>query len=707
MVKKSLLTHHHLPFLVLFIIYCPLYSLPLNILTTTNHIPISNTSSYPDIKLYLSPALTRNAQDILNETRLITTLYHIWFGPSPAPEFTVVDAGMTNHPAVLLGNLITVDHKPVPFTRLFQRHLATRIARFWFDSEKGADPFLTDGLPAYAATRYLEAVYGDENLLNLPVSVPFTDNFSDRYLHQFYYYAAATNNLSRSLTEPVAITDPFVYDAVYKSQTVLLLRALESELGTSVLDSAIRLFRFNSAKTTPAFLACLSAVAGPEKEIIINRIFGQDGKNDLKITRVRQQAADVVIDLSASTPVNLPVELKTVFTDNSYRIDTVLFDRKTRIAFATERKVRQVILDPERKILESDRWNNIFPRQIKIKPIFNLPDFESYQIFYGPWFWYDNYRGFQPGIWFQGRKMIDAGPVRGEHNWTLIQNYASNKSDWHTGISYQTPLFFYPSRLRLYLTGDNSFLDRGIKAYLTNEFGPPFRLPKNEIQFGYRLYELFDTTGRDPRAWSPARIAELRARLYRATKKSRLSAKHELNIAQGLKPLLSRYQYTKISLEENITISPISLRIFAGTINGSFPPQEAFYLSGGLTNNNTEPVSWAYKGMASGQEHWHYDGDANCRGYYGLYRHGRVAYGVNIHLVCNRYILPFLDLGNVGDSLNQPGFFHPLIDAGIRIKLGPLYADFPFYKSAPEPAEKHLAFRWSLGFKLTELLSKQ
>ncbi len=656
------------------------------------------TTSPVAIKINLSRQSSPSAGYILQEAKTISTFYYLQFGSAPTAEFTITDIPPAD--SFITANYVYIQQKPNPFLRLFERHLATQIARYWLATTNSRDPFLADGLPAYLATRYLEAVYGKNNLLNL--SVPFIENASDRYLHQLYYYTSATNHLSRPITEPPDTTDPFRYDA-YKSQAVLVLQALENELGTAIIDSAIRFFCNRSAKTTPAFLACLSAVAGPQKEVLINRLFNQDGRNDLKITGLYRKGDSLTVNIAARNPLPVPVELKTVFADNSFRLDTVVEPQPISLTLPQNKKVKQVIIDPDRKLLEPDRWNNLYPRKITVKPIFALPDFESYQLFYGPWFWYDNYRGFQPGIWLQGRRMIDAGPLRGDHNWSLIHNYASKKSDWHTGLTYQTPIIFYPPRLRFYIAGDNSFRDRGVKGYLLAEFGQPFRLPKNEIQFGYRFYELIDSFARDPRAWRLARIAELRAKISRTTRTPKLLSKHELTFVQGLKPLLSQYHYFKLSLEGNLVTRPFWFRIFAGAISGSVPPQEEFYLSGALTATDAEPITWSYEGISSAQEHWHYDGDVNCRAYSGLYRHGKFAYGVNIHLVLNRYIQPFLDLGNVADSLNHPGFFKPLFGAGVRLKLGTIYADLPFYKSAPESTESHFAFRWSLGFKLTEL----
>ncbi len=693
-----------------------------------------DSSPLPRIDIILSARLLPYQHLIQSETRNILRLYTRWFGPLPADRLTIADSASLPGLTAFGQNLVIINQQPVPFTRLLQRTLATEIARHWFAANSITDPFLSQGLPSYGATRYLEAVYGENNLLNLPVSIPMLSGASDRYLHQLYYYLAAVNNLTRPLSEPLPADDRFVTAAVYKSQAVLILKALENELGTILLDSAIRSYRRKyllrehqfttdysigetvSSPATPAFLAILTALAGPRSEMLITQLFQQTGSADLKINRIYRQGRTIIIPISCRNAPNLPVTVQTVFNDRTTRTDTIFPESTTRLTLITDKKVRRVIIDPDRKILEPDRWNNIYPRRLKIVPIFALPDFESYQLFYGPWFWYDNYRGFQPGVWFQGRKFIDGGPARGEHNWTLIQNYASKKSDWHTGFSYQTPLLFYPIRLRLYLAGDNSFQDRGLKLYFNSEIGRPFRLPLTQIQFGYRLYELQDTTGRDPRAWNRARTAELRTRLYRHNKTPRLSLQQELICTRGLKLLLSEYNYTKISLVENITITPhklpsISFRLFAGAITGSVPLQEKFYLSGGLSSTPAEPISWAYQGVASGQEHWHYDGDANCRGYYGSYRSGRFAWGINIHLLPERAwrfpfsaIQPFFDAGNVADSLN-PMQLKPVLDLGIRLKLGPLYADFPFWKSSPQPRGNQFAFRWSLGFKLSELFS--
>ncbi|MEO0080541.1 MAG: hypothetical protein ABIK44_07705, partial [candidate division WOR-3 bacterium] len=206
---------------------------------------------------------------------------------------------------------------------------------------------------------------------------------------------------------------------------------------------------------------------------------------------------------------------------------------------------------------------------------------------------------------------------------------------------------------------------------------------------------------------------ELELRLLHSFQIPRLKSHIRLRLGNGFAQW-SGFNYRRASLEQlhTITIGPrplLTLRGFGGLILGSVPRREEFYLSGGLTYNAAEPVSWAYQGMASGQDHWHYDGDANCRGYAGRYLHGRLGYGLNLYLLipqpASRFplpaIQPFLDIGNVADT--GSGLLPPRLDAGIRLRLGPLYADFPIWVSQPEPGKPSFAFRWMLGFKLTEI----
>jgi len=352
-------------------------------------------------------------------------------------------------------------------------------------------------------------------------------------------------------------------------------------------------------------------------------------------------------------------------------------------------------------------------RRTTVKPVFALPNFTDYQIFYGPYAWIDNYHGFQFCGWVQGRQFLDAGPLRGQHMWTVSEIHSTKLRDWHSSANYQTPLAFINDRLRVYAALDQSSVDRGAKLYFNQELGPAFRQPKTTIDFGYRILDIYNLRYRDSLAWEKARTADIRVRLAHTYESRLFLGGAQVYVRDGMKALGSEYDYVRAGLEQSHTwrgLRPVylTLRLFAGHVWGKMPPQDQFYLSGGLSSNPSEPISWGYEGSTSGQEHWHYDADVNCRGYAGEYLHGRAAYGLNLEATLPKWSLlsfhPFFDLGNVGDSLGAAGFWDPRMDAGIRLKLGPVYADFPFWRYQVGTGRHEFAFRWMLGLKMGGVL---
>jgi hypothetical protein len=340
----------------------------------------------------------------------------------------------------------------------------------------------------------------------------------------------------------------------------------------------------------------------------------------------------------------------------------------------------------------------------RIRPLFSLPDFERYQLYYGPYAWYDNYHGFQLAGWAMGRRFIDTGPLRGSHMWTFAETYSTKIDDWHSSLWYQTTAGGISPRTRIILRGDYSYVAAEARAGIQQELGRVFGRPNALAELTYRLFVLNDIKFRDSRAWDSSRVAEIRGQLTHAWDSPRAAAAGRAFASLGSVALGSEYDYWKLWFEEIFTLrlgprQAVRLRAFAGTIQGAIPNQEQYYLSGGLGTTTDEPVSWGYKGMSSGQEHWHYDADLNLRGYAGEYLHGTTGWALNLYLQPIPQVQPFLDVG----WLDNPDRRGILADAGIRLQLGPLYADFPVWTSQPDQTGRRFAFRWMLGLKLSGL----
>jgi len=581
--------------------------------------------------------------DALMTTADILRRMQEWNGPFPFAGLTIVDgSGIVAQDASYPG-LIVMATRPIPYTRMFEQALARQVALQWTACATGADELSDPGI-AQGPASYSEIRYMDEKYGRTSlVTNPLLRWLLAGLNTEYYnklYYYLGASN-KVLCNDLTECRDQVGYQASAQSRPALILLAEERRIGRPAFDSLMRNWVETQAGAHPT---------------------GVDFASYFPLVRAELEGTALT--------------------------DTIL---------------------PRR----------LGDHRVTVRPIFALPSFTDYQIFYGPYAWVDNYHGFQLCGWAQGRQFVDAGPLRGRHQWTVSEIYSTKIDDWHSSVSYQTPLTFIDDRLRVYGALDYSLVEAGAKLYFSQELGPVFRQPKTTIDFGYRILDLYNLRYRADSAWDSARTADVRLRLAHTYESRLLLGGAQVYLRRGLTALGSNYSYLRAGLEQSHTyrgLRPVSLtlRMFAGYVWGDVPAQDQFYLSGGLTSNSSEPVSWGYEGWTSGQEHWHYDADVNCRGYAGGYvaddgyLHGRAAYGLNIEATLPRWGLlsfhPFFDVGNVGDSLGQSDFLRPRMDAGIRLKLGPVYADFPFWRYQVGISPHEFAFRWMLGLKMGGLL---
>lgn len=650
--------------------------------------------------------------------RRIIWNYAHWYGPLSTGSLTVVDGSGLVPQDISLPGLVVIATRPNLYLRLLERSLAYGIAEQWFNVRPCPDPhsstWLRSGLPAFSTLRHLEAEHGQDNLLNLPFSVPFLTGCSEEYLNLVLFGIAARAGLSRPAdTERHELpTEPFGQDAFGRYQAGLQLRSLQRLLGERELDQSIRTYLSRNRQRCPSVADFLSVLPDTIRPLLL----ANPGFTDYSISGVRQSSALSLVEVRRSPGSPLPVDIEVHYSDGT--VETLFWERTDSATSRTsltlhgvhsKRHIARATINPACRLLEPNRWNNSWPCRWEIKPVFALPSLDAYQLFYGPYFWFDNYHGTQLGLWAQGRRFVDIGPISGAHMWTVSETYSTRIRDWHSNLTYSSPLTFISPRLRLRLAGDYSLISAGACARLELGLGRQFSLPRASLNLSFRLTELRDLRGRDMRAWRAGRLSELNFKSTHSSECRLLKRNSSLLIALGLPRLGSSHRYYKLSTEHNHTLRldrrlSLTIRGFAGAIFGKVLPQEEFYLSGGLTPTDDEPVSLGYQGASSSQEHWHYDADANCRGYAGSYRHGRWAYGINIYLPGIGPVQPFIDIGNVAATPDETDFWPPRADAGLRLKLGPLYLDLPIWKSHPRPLERHLSLRWLMGLKISGLL---
>ena len=627
-----------------------------------------------------------------------------WFGEYPYRDLNFVDGfyqGKVTYPQMIITGL-----SEDQVTRLFETAIVTKIGKQWFSGAIGIDgmrdAWLGEGFATYAAIRYMEDKYGEDNTL---IKAPFLPPLSLKYFHQFYYYLNQTNRLEKPLsTSASEYTDvPISYQNSVISKSALFLIAVEKAVGTETFDKTvqqyIRTYAFRHAQPYD-FLEICEEVSGKDLSALFNSFLNTTEFCDW---RVNSLSGDTV-KIENTGDLMIPADLYVVADSGEwvYALDAQAKEY-TVVVPDTLGDIKSVALDPHEYTMDPNYWNNYSPRKVSIKPIFDFdwPSFSTYQILWAPYLWYDGYDGITAGFYLFGDNFADFDFVRGGYQVTAGYSYGFKSRRHYPSLNYQTPVLFKEGRrVRIRFTGSRSRGGDNISAGLVSNLGRPFtREPQMSITNIVAYNDLSTFSGLDSIDWDLGRNItfenDLKFRYTDLLVDVGLSAAHHA--------LGSEWEYLKMTLEAQKTFSfivPFSTRLFVGKIFGEAPTQERLFLSGALRTNFLASLIFGQSGTYSPQERVHIPGDGNMRGYQTLHIKSNQMYVLNLEFPTRTFLRVFTDIGYYDKFA---------FDVGVRLAVGsetfpflPLYglsisANFPLYSYVPDEDWK---FRWSLGFSL-------
>jgi hypothetical protein len=627
------------------------------------------------------------------------------YGPYPYPQFTVADAGLTAGSGMEYPNLVVIAAPSIPFSRALEEVVAHETGHQWFygmlGSNELAEPWLDEGITTFAEMRYFDEVHGVRgNLIDLSCASRLPWDVNDRYLQQIAYHVTATNGWLKPMLTPAYefVNEPIAYSGVDYAEAGLMMGMLRKMVGDTCFDrimqTYVERFRFHHPHSAD-FVAVAEEVSGQSLSWFFDQWLNSGKSCDYQVSRV----AGSRVRVQRLGGIRMPVEVRARLRDGSLKT-LVCPDTGGVLDFGSG--VAHVEIDPDEKLLETNRWNNFYPYKVEVKPVFDVPSFDSYQMFYGPYAWFDLYHGFQLGPWMMGRRLVDYGPLHGEHQWIASTLYRTNLKDFQANLSYTTPLTFVSDRLKFDMRSNYSDVDVGVGADLTYHVGRVLGAPNADLKLGYRFTELHSLRFLDPLDFVLDTIGLLAWSADYSHLSRNLQGNAGFRAALASSVFGSRSDYYRVNAEatEVWRISRdlrLQARFFAGASGGNIPLQQQFFLSGSLEGTEAAPLNWSYLGDIASQEHWHIEGDANLVGYAGEHVKGRYAGAMNLRLRVP-YVSPFFDIGNVGNSISALTPSQLRMDAGVRVAVGPIYADFPFWVSRGKP---NLGFRWVLGLDLS------
>lgn len=627
------------------------------------------------------------------------------FGVFPFRDYKIVETNRRG--GYSAAGMILLSEKNITSTKMdknpmSQFTLIHEIAHQWWAHKiihnPWTDGFLNEAFAQYAAILYLENFANikqkiESNFLPfMPIKLSLPEMAFLQYQKPVEYHSIAESRLS---------TEAYRWAAYYKG--LFFLRALELYLGKSTFSLALReyLDRYRFKVVTYTQLQeTLEKVSGKNLDrFFYDWIFTRkqcDYKIEkVKSTLVENQNYKVNAIIKNRGAMNLPVEVSFRLQDGTSlkkMVDEPIAE-KYDIEIETKSSVISAEIDPDWRMLDADRTNNHFPRKRKFSFLMSSPQVDQLSYYIGPAITFGQEDRVRVGGWLTNIFPIEPlKTTRQEFEWRL---------GWYYGLRSKKPGF---SLLMNTCYGMPSlYWNYGI--YLNNSRGSNLmqaQLSYNwtesrQIKFLIEQNNLHNISYFDPKDFEQGRNNQLAVNYQFKVTRYEVA----LGAETGIKLVNGQYAYKKFSLTahgKHYLFRPIYFRFFAGIINGTYPTQQSFFLSG-----NANPSSWIYKfvdpdSKTSTQERLHTRGDANLVGYFGQHLRGANALSLNAELQILKTrpnLKLFADVGNVWNDR----FPRLRWDAGMKLYVGSYFEIiFPFYINAPLEREKTWDFRWVISF---------
>jgi hypothetical protein len=668
------------------------------------------------VRVLYFPREEKEWKKALEYAKEALSYYGRWYGEYPYGTLTVAQGFRGAGGGMEYPNIVLISTKPSSLTNLFETVIMHEVGHQWFYGMVGSnemdEAWLDEGINTFSEIRYLEEKYGeDERLINFPRIFGFLSHMNDRYLHNFLYYTASQYE-ELPILSPASnfIDDATSYAAIEYSKAALVVDMLRNYVGEDTFNIIMRTYveRFSyKHPTTEDFINVVNEVVGKDMTWFFDQWLGTTEQCDYEIISVQspyilwydEQRYFADIHLKKNERAKMPFELRLYLEDGS-EDHLIMYGNftDTTIRYGSPSRLRRIVLDPEKKILETNRWNNQWPRKASIRAIFDFPDFDAYQVFYYPYAWYQTVDGIQVGGGLQGRQFLPMDQFHGSSSWDYHAVYGTKSKKFLHGASYSFPI--RKSLIAKLELGFNQAEERQKVSLTKSVFKGIFSEPEHKFSLSYEHNWLGKYLYKMEKYWERSDLHIVEAS-YTFKKRTR-------RFTHYLTPLLTfgtgDFDFTKVSLRINEFIrttwnNGFTIKFYGGHVAGNPPRQYRLYPSGSLFPTGESPFALAYEGKFSPLEHWHIEGGPDLKGYYGRDISGKTALATNL---CTPYLLNrswfpstfFFDAGILFDENSDTGM---LLDAGLTVNVGPLFMDFPFWVSSPPEDEKHFEFRWSLG----------
>lgn len=355
------------------------------------------------IKSFYLPGDDRHAQEALSIAKDVVEFYTQQFGPYPYEEFSIAPVYL-GYGGEQMSNMIFIDTRvyqlPQFLSRYFDFLISHETGHQWFYNVVGVDGFkemwLEEGVNSYFNLQYLENKYGrDATIVELPEALNWLlPNFSFRRGRDYRYKIIARTTWDQPVTgELSSFTEPAsIFSITYGkgSMVVSMLRHLVTEeTFRRIFTRVFREYKFKNISTQD-FVTICQQESGRDLTAFFDQWLTTAKKLDVAVKGVDGN----VISIENRGAIVMPVDVEVEFVDGSK--EELLWEENVSagtIQTQNQWPIRQVRLDPDDELLDIDRTNNVWPRDLNVKfvplyiGLYDMPLFlpeDSYNLVIGP-----------------------------------------------------------------------------------------------------------------------------------------------------------------------------------------------------------------------------------------------------------------------------------------------------------------------------------
>jgi len=661
-----------------------------------------------------------------------------YVGEYPYPVFTITEASQGFGGAMEYPTLIMNDPGVnIKWTRLLDEVTAHEMGHNWFygmlASDERKEPWLDEGFATLVEWKYMQRYYGENgNLVNLPSWFPLKPELSTRALAELTYINMVWLGREEPIVTPAdKISSQFADNVAYYSKTPWMLYMLEYVIGKDAFEKFLHTY-FDRYKFTHPHAEDVIRTAEEASGRDLSWFFDEwlyttktcnyavgkmvkeepsPGSFTCKVPVYRQGEIDM--------PVEVEAELK---NGEKVRKRVRLESDAAWVDFRTSSEVRKVRLDPDHRLLETNRLDNatgIIP-PVRFSFLYRPPTAEAYDVLYGPSIWYNDVDGMKLGAWLNGGYLSEAlpTPTGGDHRFKAGVSLGLKTKKVHSSFSYSHPLVRGTSRVLLKLAGGDkegeSYFSAGLRIRLAKTI---ILHPRHYIDLYVAGRNRYDMDYVRENQWEKGKLYGLFMNWYLTTRNPWLRGRYNWGGAISPQIIDSDYRFGRVyaSINNDLRFPALpwlrmKIRGFAGFAGGEVPLQYAFNAASGNVAAATGKFYLNEKGPFRRSEHFRFEGEGTLRGYFDR---GLLAKQVetgsfqfSISKAGLDQLTFFFDAGEVrtmrARALPDPELRHELekkllADAGIELSLGPARVSFPFWLSHPREGEEKLDFRWSVA----------